>query len=274
MKYFVLIFIIISLFLSSCSKIRKSAGVTRKSLDEFQVVENPPLVVPPDFNLLPPNQLEKKNIDDVETELAQEILFGLDESLENNENKKLSVMNQILESTDANSFDSSIRIEIDEQFANEIKTDNIFQTEWGSEIEVLDAIKESERIRNQLIQGKSIAEGETPTTIQKTKSNRHAPHRRQHPRDVQRRDVPVDAPPVGERAAQDEQVPDGVVGHLQPRRNRHRAPLPDPASNRLRDPPPEFRSFAASAPRVGWLQSALMLCREQPLSLRSGSTHR
>ena len=169
MKYFFLLIIIISLFLSSCSKIRKSAGVTRKSLDEFQVVENPPLVLPPDFNLLPPEQLEKKNIDDVETELAQEILFGLDENLENNEYEKLSIMNQILESTDANSIDSSIRNEIDEQFANEMKIDKI---EWESEIEVLDAIKESERIRNQLIQDKSIAEGETPISTSKTKKKK------------------------------------------------------------------------------------------------------
>ena len=172
MKYFFLIFIITSLFLSSCSKVRKSAGVTRKSLDEFQVVENPPLVIPPDFNLLPPEQLEKKNIDDVETELAQEILFGLDENLENNEYEKLSTMNQILESTEANSIDSSIRNEVDEQFANEMNIDSIYKTEWESEIEVLDAIKESERIRNQLIQGKSIAEGEVPTTIQKTKKKK------------------------------------------------------------------------------------------------------
>ena len=83
MKYSCLILITASLFLSSCSTVRKSAGVTRKSLDEFKVVENPPLVIPPDFNLLPPEQLEKKNIDDVETELAQEILFGLDENLYN-----------------------------------------------------------------------------------------------------------------------------------------------------------------------------------------------
>ena len=96
MKYLCLILIIASLFLSSCSTLRKSAGVTRKSLDEFQVVENPPLVIPPNFNLLPPEQLEKKNIDDVETELAKEILFGLDENLENNEYEKLSIMNQIL----------------------------------------------------------------------------------------------------------------------------------------------------------------------------------
>ena len=125
MKYLFLILIIASLFLSSCSSVRKSAGVTRKSLDEFKVVENPPLVIPPDFNLLPPEQLEKKNIDDVEKELAQEILFGLDENLENNENEKLSIMNQILDSTNANNVNSSIRNEINEQFDNEINTDNI-----------------------------------------------------------------------------------------------------------------------------------------------------
>ena len=81
-------------------------------------------------------------------------------------------MNQILESVDAKSADPNIRNEIDEQFANEMKTDGIYQVEWASEIEVLDAIKESERIRNQLIQGKSIAEGETPTTIQKIKKKK------------------------------------------------------------------------------------------------------
>ena len=172
MKYFFLIFIISSLFLSSCSKVRESAGVTRKSLDEFKVVENPPLVIPPDFNLLPPDQLEKKNIDNVETELAREILFGLDENLENNEYKKISTMNQILESTGANSIDSNIRNEINEQFINEMNTDNIYQTEWESEIEVLDAIKESERIRNQLIQDKSIDEGETPILTSKTKKKK------------------------------------------------------------------------------------------------------
>ena len=90
MKYLCLILIIASLFLSSCSTVKKSAGVTRKSLDEFKVVENPPLVIPPDFNLLPPEQLEKNNIDNVETELAREILFGLDENLENNSEFGLS----------------------------------------------------------------------------------------------------------------------------------------------------------------------------------------
>ena len=37
------------------------------------------LLFPPDFNLLPPDQLEDKNLDNEESELAKEILFGLDD---------------------------------------------------------------------------------------------------------------------------------------------------------------------------------------------------
>ena len=60
MKIFLFIILTFQLLLISCSKVRESAGVTRKSLDEFEVIENPPLVIPPNFNLLPPEQLEKK----------------------------------------------------------------------------------------------------------------------------------------------------------------------------------------------------------------------
>ena len=57
MKIILSLIVFSSLFLASCSQIRESAGVSRKNVDEFKVVENPPLVIPPDFNLLPPEQL-------------------------------------------------------------------------------------------------------------------------------------------------------------------------------------------------------------------------
>ena len=60
-KLFNLIIIIFAILLSSCSNIRESAGVTRKSIDEFQVIENPPLIIPPDFDLVDPDQLQQKN---------------------------------------------------------------------------------------------------------------------------------------------------------------------------------------------------------------------
>ena len=165
-KYFIVLSVVLTL--NACSKVRDSAGVTRKSIDEFQVIENPPLIIPPDFNLLPPNQLEQKKIDDVEKELAQEILFGLDEN-EVQTTTQLSTMNQILSQAGALEVPSSIREEFDREFTQEIKTDSIFQNNWENEIEVLDAIKESERIRNKNFEGESIAEGETPIKTEKIK---------------------------------------------------------------------------------------------------------
>ena len=161
MKITFLLSLFFLLLLSACTKIRDSAGVTRKSIDEFQVIENPPLVIPPDFNLEPPDQLKEKNIDEVEKELAKEILFGINES-NNVNNNEVSTMNQILKKTDALEVDSSIREEIDQEFAREIKTKGIFNVEWEDEIEVLDAVKESERIRNKNFEGESIADGEVP----------------------------------------------------------------------------------------------------------------
>ena len=165
-KYFIVLSVVLTL--NACSNVRDSAGVTRKSIDEFQVIENPPLIIPPDFNLLPPDQLEEKNIDDEEKELAQEILFGLDEN-EIQPVTQLSTMNQILSKADALDAPSSIREELDREFAQEIKTDGIFQISWENEVEVLDAIEESKRIRNKNFEGESIAEGDVPIKIEKIK---------------------------------------------------------------------------------------------------------
>ena len=83
MKKILILFLFSSLIIS-CAKVRESAGVNRKSIDEFTVIENPPLVIPPDFNLLPPDQLEEKNLDKAESDLAREILFGLEDEMDNN----------------------------------------------------------------------------------------------------------------------------------------------------------------------------------------------
>tara|TARA_Y100001970_G_scaffold292839_1_gene436089 strand:- start:487 stop:1017 length:531 start_codon:yes stop_codon:yes gene_type:complete len=166
--------LLIFLTLNACSKIRDSAGVTRKSIDEFQVVENPPLIIPPDFNLEPPDQLKAKNIDDIEKELAKEILFGIDED-EIIDQNEISTMNEILKKTNALEVDPSIREEIDEDFAKELDTKGVFQVKWENEVEILDAVKESERIRNKNFEGESLADGEVPTkkeVIKKKKKKR------------------------------------------------------------------------------------------------------
>ena len=147
MKIILSLFIFSSSFLVSCSQIRESAGVNRKNIDEFKVIENPPLVIPPDFNLLPPQQLSEKNINDIEGELAKQILFGLDEE-SSDESIRLSTMENILIQTEASSFDDSIRVEIDENFASEKE---INSNNWKNEEEILNSIADSETKRNKLL---------------------------------------------------------------------------------------------------------------------------
>ena len=135
------------ILITGCNSIRDSAGVSRKSIDEYRVVENPPLIIPPDFNLLPPDQLVEKNIDNIENDLAKEILFGLGTNELKTQNQ-ISTMNQILVKTDALDISSSIRDEIDIEFAKQMNTTDILNFDWQNDDEVLNAIEESKRLRN------------------------------------------------------------------------------------------------------------------------------
>ena len=123
MKNVIFVTIISSIFLSSCNAIRSSAGVERKVIDEYNVVENPPLVIPPNFNLLPPDQIESKDIDDTDSELAKEILFGLDEESDETPSEN-SVIDNILKETEADQVDNSIREDLDGNSEDEISQDN------------------------------------------------------------------------------------------------------------------------------------------------------
>ena len=108
MKKIILLLIILNLFLTSCSTVRESAGVNRKVIDEYSVIENPPLVIPPNFNLLPIEQIKSKDIEDADSELAKEILFGLD----NDQNKVTtnnSLISEIVSETKGNNEDLNIR---------------------------------------------------------------------------------------------------------------------------------------------------------------------
>ena len=121
MKKIIFIIIAFNLFLISCSKVRDSAGVNRKVINEYNVIERPPLVIPPNFNLLPPEQILSKDIDETDSDLAKEILFGLDEN-DNEPNTNNSLITEIIKETNANSVDNSIRDDINEEFAGEKST--------------------------------------------------------------------------------------------------------------------------------------------------------
>ena len=168
MKNILFIILGCSLLIVSCSKVRESAGVNRKNIDEFGVIENPPLIIPPDFNLLPPDQLEEKNLDNEESELAREILFGLGDEADTN-NADLSTMDNILSQSNVDNTNNSIRDDIDELFASEKRSTS---KSWDDEMEILDSIAESERLRNELLNDELKSNQVIPTVKIKDKSKK------------------------------------------------------------------------------------------------------
>ena len=165
MQKIIIICLSLSIFLVSCSQIRESAGVNRKNIDEFNVIENPPLVIPPDYNLLPPEQLAEKNIDNVESDLAKEILFGLNNDSDD-DNLVVSTMENILNQTKADQVSQSIRQEINEQFSSEKKLNSI---DWKNDSEILDSIAESEKLRNANLGIESKTSKKAPALKEKKK---------------------------------------------------------------------------------------------------------
>ena len=142
MKKIFLVIITSILILSSCGTVRDSAGVNRKVIDEYSVIENPPLVIPPNFNLLPPEQISSKDILDTDNELAKEILFGLEDT-EILTESNTSLINEIINETEADEVDDSIRDSINEEFAGE-KSSTDDETIFNNEDELNKAIIDTE----------------------------------------------------------------------------------------------------------------------------------
>ena len=143
MKKTILLIIISNLLLISCNSFRDSAGVNRKVIDEYAVIENPPLVIPPNFDLLPPEQMKSKDIKDTDSELAKEILFGLDKT-NNQKDSENSLISEIIRETKADEVDKDIRETINQDFAGEKSTIND-ETQFNNEEEINKAINTTEK---------------------------------------------------------------------------------------------------------------------------------
>ena len=62
--------------LSGCDSLRREAGLTKQSPDEFAVVTKAPLIIPPDFNLHPPAPGAPPLNQEGPTDTAQTALFN------------------------------------------------------------------------------------------------------------------------------------------------------------------------------------------------------
>jgi len=167
------------LALSACGEVRESLGLGRNPPDEFSVVDRPPLSMPPDFGLRPPQPGAPRPQEIDMKQRANDTLFG------SNGNKVTSAPldtaglsgaeKSLLENTGATKADPDIRNTVDREASDKVVSSPhlIEELLWWKPPEqqgtIVNAPEEAARIKENKEKGEPVNQGATPI-IEKKKS--------------------------------------------------------------------------------------------------------
>ncbi len=170
------------LALSACSDVKKQLGFTKQSPDEFRVVSQAPLSLPPDYTLRPPQPGIPRPQEGTTSQQAKNAVFRLQQpqagTLEpKNESDARSLGElSLLKAAGAGQSDPNIRRVIDAETlrinaeGDNFLEDLVFWREPQPTGEIVDAIEEAKRLRENSALGKSVTDGETPTIERKRRA--------------------------------------------------------------------------------------------------------
>jgi len=149
---------VLALSLSACQSISNAVGSSKARPDEFAVVSKAPLVVPPEYSLLPPRAGESRDV--ATDQQARAALLGAQRVANASDAEQLLVAK-----AGGLSADSSIRVELDRDvsgvaykqrsFADRI----LFWNDGGDDATGLDPDEEAlrlERIQNAIGEGSEV----------------------------------------------------------------------------------------------------------------------
>jgi hypothetical protein len=166
------VLVAVSALLAGCESTKKVLGLEKRSPDEFAVYSRAPLSLPPDYNLRPPAPGETRPQEITPTTQAEQALRG--RTVRNPQAAtppagSTAGVQALLRQTGGLNAIPNIRTLVNEettQLALENKriTDKIlFWKKPEPEGVVVDAQKETQRIRENQALGKPITEGDTPS---------------------------------------------------------------------------------------------------------------
>ncbi len=167
------------LALSACSGIKKQLGLAKQSPDEFKVVSQAPLSLPPDYSLRPPEPGIPRPQGGSASQQAKNAIFRLQQpeagSLEptiESDDRSLAELS-LLKAAGAGQSDPNIRriLDAETQRINAESDDFlealVFWREPQATGKISDATEEAKRLRENAALGKSVTDGETPTIERK-----------------------------------------------------------------------------------------------------------
>lgn len=158
--------------LSGCESAKETLGVNQRQVpDEFAVIKQAPLTLPPDFNLRPPRPGAPRPQDRNADAAAKEVVTGLDsksQTQDKTDNSFTSGEELLLQSAGADKADPNIRDDIDSaQRTFEKQNVPVAKRLFGlyedePPASIVDAKKERQRIKENIDSGEPITKGETP----------------------------------------------------------------------------------------------------------------
>lgn len=160
-----------TLLLGACETVKKQAGVTKSTPDEFRVVKRAPLTLPPDYVLRPPRPGAPRPQELSINDQAAKAVFGSAPTTPQSQTVVTDGESALLNKAGSTVIDNDIRRRVDVESA-ELSGRNkpVAQKLLGiggakDEVSasVVNAKEEAARLKNNAQAGKPVTEGETPS---------------------------------------------------------------------------------------------------------------
>lgn len=155
-----------SLLLAACGDVRQDLGLGRNPPDEFAVVDRPPLSMPPDFDLRPPEPGAPRPQSVDLKQRASDVLFAGDTSATSTETSDGE--KALLTQLGADKASPDIRTTVDREASQKVVgTEHLVQDLlwWKKDekpVTTVDAAAEAERIKDAKDKGEPLNQGATP----------------------------------------------------------------------------------------------------------------
>jgi hypothetical protein len=168
-----------ALYLGGCEQTRELLGQTKKAPDEFAVYSRAPLSLPPEYALRPPAPGRQRPQESAPRASAESAMLGDRKTLQKQraqlrEQRALTAGTQaLLRQTRALNSDPNVRSLVNKETFGLVEDEKtltqriLFWKKKAPPGSVVDPMKESKRIRENLALGRPITTGETPTIERK-----------------------------------------------------------------------------------------------------------
>jgi len=168
--------------LTACEGVKEQFGLGKQAPDEFRVEARAPLSMPPDFNLRPPAQGAARPQEGTTQEQARRAVFKADKPADGPANGTFSGAARspseraLLAAAGAEKADPNIRAIVDSETGLLNEQDEgfldflVFWRDPEPSGTVVDAEKETRRLRENAALGRDVTAGETPTIERRKKA--------------------------------------------------------------------------------------------------------